>query len=272
MEYDHFYVTGDSHLKQGAPCEDFALSGQQGDEFFYAAVSDGCGGAHANTDVGARAAVYAFKSTALFFHDKAFTPEQFTREFDAQFQQRWISDNRFDNIATLIGVFKTTKGFKLVVYGDGSFIIRYQGGLSLLCHTSWEGMAFYPFCRIDSERAFVSQLEGETPFRVNTRAYLGNSLIQEESKSYSFEDVRNGFWMDIAEEDFQSVSLFTDGVDKVQHFSADNVIYALSAPMYFRGGFVKNQAVAFLNSYRESFLDSAYLGDDLAIATLRRSS
>lgn len=267
MNYDHFYTIGDSHVKQGGACEDFAMSGQYGDDFFYAAVSDGCGGALANTDIGARATVCAFKATAQLFKDAEVTPAKFTREFDAQFQQRWISDNKHDNIATLVGVFHSVAQCKAVVYGDGAILARKKDGSATFWRMGWEGVAYYPFCRIDSERAFLSQQEYEYPFTVLKLEFAPEGqLLLASSQSYQVADVRDGFWLDFDKEDFLSVSVFSDGVQKVWGYPEEAVALALSKHQSFRGGFVKQLATTFLSAYRQT--PDAYLGDDLAVATL----
>ena len=51
---DHYFTIGTTHARAGEPCEDYALSGTLKDGRVYGIVTDGCSGANARTDLGAR--------------------------------------------------------------------------------------------------------------------------------------------------------------------------------------------------------------------------
>ena len=78
---DHYFTIGTSHARAGEPCQDYALSGTLKDARVYGIVTDGCSGANARTDLGARVLALAMEAelqhtTSL---DDCFTPASIHR-------------------------------------------------------------------------------------------------------------------------------------------------------------------------------------------------
>jgi hypothetical protein len=59
---DHYFTIGTTHARAGEPCQDYALSGALKDARVYGIVTDGCSGANARTDLGARVLALALES------------------------------------------------------------------------------------------------------------------------------------------------------------------------------------------------------------------
>src|SRR5262249_51760251 len=122
---DHFLSIGRRHRAEGSACEDYALSGGRGGSAV-AVVADGCSGAHANTDIGARSACAAFLETALAglgdpnrMHALG---ETFSETLLEAFRKKWITPNPTDYMTTVVGLTATDRAIEGIVFGDGCLI------------------------------------------------------------------------------------------------------------------------------------------------------
>jgi hypothetical protein len=118
---DHYCTVGGMHVSQGTPCEDYALSGHLDRDAVFGAVSDGCSGARANTDVGARTIAFAFART---IQSRQVPAGEWFRGgfFDAlreSFASSRITNSEDDHLATFVGFVAIPETASVFLMGDG---------------------------------------------------------------------------------------------------------------------------------------------------------
>lgn len=139
MNVDHYFTIGTAHQSQGRPCEDYALSGTLDNGACYGVVTDGCSGANAHTDLGARALAWAFQRTAdqLCLTPAAGYPPLFQAKLLENFAQHQYSGEFSNYLATLVGFVATPEATSVCVHGDGAVALRHVNGNTTLIEYEW---------------------------------------------------------------------------------------------------------------------------------------
>jgi len=128
MNTDHYYEIGHKH----EICEDYAASGLLG-ELAFAFVSDGCS-ASTDVDFGSRALIFAAKDALL--NGMAFAKAEDLGDFiigrAEQAGKVFASMHPLALDATLLMTVANEERVRLLMFGDGVFIIRRPDGLTVV--------------------------------------------------------------------------------------------------------------------------------------------
>lgn len=129
LRVDHYFSIGRSHARAGEPCEDYALSGTLRDDRVYGIVTDGCSGANARTDLGARVLALAMEAelqstTSL---EDCFTPESIQR-IRTRLLSMPLGGRPQDYLASIVAFCATSTTAKVFMTGDGAFATRQTDG------------------------------------------------------------------------------------------------------------------------------------------------
>lgn len=263
MNSDHFFTIGKPHLTQGTPCEDFALSGEMRPGLAFGVVCDGCSGAKASTDVGARALAYAFRDALSKRAD--LSNGWFTESFLAQLQEAFIANQYTgrseDFLTTLVGMAATPTEAGVFVFGDGAVALRYADGRRLLIECSWwDNMPFYLQYRAEPEKyleAFAKQYQDDMlePFSIKRTLFQegaeGLQLLTESTERLSFDAAFDGYRLHLnpQEEGVEAMAVLTDGYDRIGKQPATSVVQAFLAFKNHEGCFVKRRLIRALESF-----------------------
>lgn len=247
MSVDHFFTIGQPHVRNGTPCEDYALSGRLADGSVYAALSDGCSGANARTDLGARGWCLAFERQVRTHGIEVFRPG-FVPDLLADYQARRWTENTLDDLASLLAMVATPTRAELWLMGDGGYALQHRNGDLTLVGLSWrDNTPFYPAYLLlnDVYTAFARATQGGVSEPVTERRQRWSNqngapvLVQEDVRRHPFEAFDAGFRvsLDPVSEDLLGVSLFTDG------------LWAIGVPggALLPGGIAAYEALAFKN-------------------------
>ncbi|WP_187631144.1 protein phosphatase 2C domain-containing protein [Paraburkholderia sp. UCT31] len=281
MNIDHFFTTGQEHVRQGTGCEDYALSGMSDDSArVFAVLSDGCGGANANTDVGARAICFAFEETmrARLARAGDWFDEAFLEEMKAAFALRFsMSPSPQDYLATLVGLVASPETATVVTFGDGAHLVRYADKRYRLQWLEWAGNApFYlnylcrpgHFDRWASEFSAAGRdsaaVECWSVFEETATGEL--ALLEEGSRERSLAELMGGHQVSYRPQDegIDGVTIFTDGIFRVSDVAARNAAREFTAYKNFAGAFVKRRMISALDKFAKTGNKPQ---DDLAVAT-----
>ena len=284
MNVDHFFTIGHQHVRNGSPCEDYALSELGGEGLpAYAAVADGCGGAFANTDIGARAICFAFDETMRWSQgDVEWFSPAFMEYLKSAFAQRFnLSSNRNDYLATLGAVVATPEKANVFIFGDGAYLVRYADGRHRLTWLEWSGNApFYLRYMLKAEdlarwaSGFAEEGEKETPatatecwtdFHVSPSGEL--EILDEASQPLTLESLMGGYVRSFAPADqgIDVIAIFSDGILRVNDVPEYEAAREFTAFKNFRGGFVKRRLTSALEAYAKK---GSKPQDDLAVAAV----
>lgn len=284
MNADHYFVIGKPHITQGAPCEDYALSGELGPDVCYGVVSDGCGGAWADTDVGARALSHAYKKiiSRRAGRTDGWVDPSFKDELLAQFIAHQITDCPDDNLATLNSVVASRTHAQVYCFGDGALLLKYKNGQRVFLEAEWWGNAPFYLAYLQNQALIERFLEpfsgGEKhpfldkvlqPFCLKKTVFLeenGEYVLQDESCDwFDFDQVENGLVLDFYPEadGIEAIAVFTDGVAKIGELPI--ALREFTSFKNFRGGFVKRRVIKALEQFAKA---GEYPRDDFAMACI----
>jgi len=278
MHADHYFTIGTDHISAGTPCEDYALSGTLRSGAVFGVVADGCSGANANTDVGARAIAWAFQRA---LREREAEPGQW---FDPGFSELLLdifnhhqyTGCGLDYQATVVGVVGTPEAASVYVHGDGAVIVRYaDGALRLIQLAWWENAPFYINYKLHPQALddFMLRFADGViePFLQTTTAFrqsAGELIIDSpQVKRFSMSEQFEGHVLQFrpAEEGIVSIAVLTDGIEKIGTLAPVAVATELMAFKNFEGSFVKRRV---MKALKELAKVGAVPRDDLAVATI----
>jgi hypothetical protein len=305
MNVDHFFTIGTDHQAQGRPCEDYALSGPLDGGAVFGVVADGCSGAKAHTDVGARALAWAFPR-ALAVHGAApgqwFGPG-FQQALQESFRQHQYGGARENYFATVAGFVATPDDAAVYLQGDGAVALRYADGRVRLIELAWwDNTPFYlnyqlhPDLLRQFEQRFddgvieplvqvsttVHRLGATAPIRTAAADVLAapaagvpaggvEGLVTETTvpirERFALADTYEGHVLRFKprEEGIVAMAVLTDGVSQVGALPATDVVRELMAFKNHQGEFVKRRL---LKALRELRREGSAPRDDLGMAAV----
>lgn len=286
MNVDHFITIGSAHNAQGKPCEDYALSGTLPAGAVFGVVADGCSGANANTDVGARAISWAFRQ--VLEHRMAEPGEWFANGFGGELERAFASLQfpaaaREDYLATVVGFAATPEKASVFVHGDGAVAIRFADGrIRLVEFNWWDNTPFY--LNYQLHRDLMDRFEGHLsrhyveqggddvgPFGVRTTTYrtgeTGLEVIESTHERFTMDALYNGHVINFrpAEEGIDAIAVLTDGVEQFGETPAAEVAKEFVAFKNHQGEFVKRRLLRALKDFRKDGLNPR---DDVGIAAV----
>ena len=272
MQVDHYFTIGSVHQAQGTPCQDYALSGVLNDSVCYGVVADGCSGANAHTDIGARAISWAFIKTLreriagpdtvfafdMFFH------EALRNNFKAMQYDPYLPNDLQNYLATLVAFIATPSHTQVLVHGDGAIAVKYANGdIELREFRWWDNMPFYLAYQQDTDLtdSFYQVYSSEfiEPLSIKcTRFKQGEPALEVLSTSttrFSLNDVFKGVVEVFHPEDEEIVALalFTDGIEQLGSDPL-KVAQEFLAFKNFEGEFVKRRVMRALKTFHKEGL------------------
>lgn len=138
MQTDSYFTIGTAHGKAGTPCEDYSLAGDLRPGLVFGVVTDGCSGAYAHTDEGARALGFAFRKVlrdSRHLADSWFDCA-YTQRLAEQFLANSYTEEPDDRYATAVGFAATADHAAVYVFGDGAYALRFSDGRHRLVWSS----------------------------------------------------------------------------------------------------------------------------------------
>ena len=224
MKIESFFTIGKRHSEEGLPCEDYALSEKIQDKFF-GAVSDGCSGANAKTDIGAR--LWSLSALNVIeeniFNGNELLPDNFTSLLIEDFKENRITRNNQDEIASLIVLIADNKNAKIWLMGDGGYALKHNNGDVTLYYYKWvDNAPLYPAYLLEpnffknlgkrNNMKDVAFTLTKTRFSFNTN----NKLIIKEHTcdTHGWDKMKNGLVINIDKEnqDISEIAIITDGL------------------------------------------------------------
>jgi hypothetical protein len=238
------YVTiGGLHMLAGQLCEDYALATQPENGVAIAAVADGCSGAHADTDIGARVICHAF---AHVMADHAAAREGRLRDdFDPTLESTMLqfafTQELADYLATLVGIVATPEHATAFVCGDGAIGARFRDGRFELRTFAWRDDAPYYFMyrlEPDVREGMIERLSADCPGAVRSQVVeftIGSDgvpiVVNRRVEAFTFDEFERGRRFEFAprRQQIDALAVFTDGIEKVGGRDAFEVVARLLA-------------------------------------------
>lgn len=279
MNVDHYFTIGSAHQTQGRPCEDYALSGVNPQGLAFGVVCDGCSGANANTDVGARALAWAYERTISSlaphatetFGSPSFTAALSTAFFSNQFTSRYA-----DNYATLVAFVATPQRATVLAHGDGAVMLRYLDGRMALIELEWlNSMPFYLNYHLDPA-TLAEFLEpyaeiGAEPFTQRTTLFVSKEdaleVVSVSELKFSAQELMVGHLLQFApaDEGIACLSVVSDGVAQVGGKTSVEVAGEFLSFKTRQGEFVKRRLMRAFKDFAKAGITP---GDDVGMSAV----
>ncbi|MDO8415236.1 MAG: protein phosphatase 2C domain-containing protein [Agitococcus sp.] len=266
MNVDHYFTIGSSHQSQGTPCEDFALTGILQEGFAYGVVADGCSGANANTDIGARALACAFRRTVAqrIGGAGAWFSGTFHDQLLANFRNmRYDNEEVGDYLATVVGFVATPEAASVYIHGDGAIAIRYADGrLKLIELTWWDNTPYYLGYSLEQQEQdkFIRLYQNGflEPFKQTITVWQktsdGLDVLEASNERFILDQVIDGHILHFhpREEGIVAMAVLTDGVGQLGQTPAIEVATELLSFKNYEGSFVKRRMMRALRLFHKA--------------------
>jgi hypothetical protein len=283
MNVDHYFTIGTDHQAQGRPCEDYALSGTLPGGAVFGVVADGCSGANANTDIGARALAWAFKRTATdaaYQNPAVLFGHFFHGELVEAFARHSYTGSPDDTLATVVGFIATPDQAAVYLQGDGALALRYADGSTRFIEFNWaNNKPYYMGYQLrphlaDRYEQEVTAEAGAHPFTQTTlhapspSATLTERLPDEPVREeFTLLQVKAGHVLRFnpRAEGIVAMAVMTDGVTQVGALPALQVAQAFTAFKNSQGEFLKRRLIKALKDFKR---EDAVPRDDVGVAAV----
>lgn len=263
--HDSIFVIGNSHLTQGKPCQDYALSGIANGPSVFSVLSDGCSNGK-RTEVGASLMAIAMKDAIR--DDHRFDAIQDKRNNVIEDIQRSINICKYDLLATCLSVVLTEEGGYVLVEGDGIIAIKQRNGGTWLRKFEWEKNApWYPIYWHDPDM-FITAHGGDTKALCLTRELYYRSECHDIAQ-YPLYEAIHGIPVFIPKErlsDIEYIAIFSDGICQIDGMDWKDVATSLLSFKNTSGDFVKRRMNAFVKGLKQSGNKHQ---DDLSMSCIR---
>lgn len=278
MNVDHFFAIGQRHVKQGTPCEDYALSAQMNSTLSYGVISDGCSGADANTDIGARAISWAMakciENRAALGAGEWFGPS-FLPELQDAFIKNRISPSHADYQASVVAFVSTAEDANLFFFGDGAYLVKFRDGTYKITWFEFDGNVPYylaytaaPAAESRFRRDIIGReaqavLECWTTFQIDAQGNL--TLLEEASRYLPFSSFDHGHVVTLkpAEQNIELLAVLSDGITNFTNNEIYTVVRECFAFKNYAGSFVKRRMIRALETLAKT---DSIAKDDVAVS------
>lgn len=277
MVVDHFFTIGQRHAREGSPCGDYAWSALLRDGSAAGAIADGCSGANANTDIGARALVHAFfQALPAEAPAGGWFGKPFLANLRRAFRANRITLDSCDYLATLVGFVASPARVSAFMFGDGAVLLRRRDRQAVLVEIEWRDNApcYLAYVENDERRdRFFASLPPTPIRRKETRLALpggvdsGVALLGSTNVDLDFAALENGLVLDfdVEAEQLDCVAVLSDGISSFAARQGYEVAGEFLDFRCARGSFVKRRLLRALAGLdREGHRPS----DDLAMAAV----
>ncbi len=272
LRTDHSFHIGEQHLRNGKPCQDYALSGRLVNGAGYAIVSDGCSSG-GKTDIGARLLTLATERALK--ENESETSFGVARDTYAETFRNTLGLEHRDMLAT--NLFALWHKDKLHVHttGDGIVALQYETGLQLY-RFGWDGnMPYYPAYRLAGEDQRYKEAQSKEQALTMTTDLVFNAkpdLDKHFDAEITTTDGMRGMELQFspsAAEDFRgrikAVGIFSDGVEQVDGLDEFEVVSALMSFKSTSGQFATRRMNRFLAEAKKTGRGPI---DDIAMAVI----
>ncbi len=259
---DSWFSIGKPHVVAGSPCEDYALSGEISgiSTVLFAIVSDGCSGAYANTDIGARTWAHAAKRRLGDLISGSDLVEEV--------RTRNITDDISDLAATLLVLQANTQKTTVQMWGDGCVFAQTKDGKEFLWECEWnDEMPFYLQYLLNPSwmRSFRQAHKAkEFPFVVK-KTTIKNEEIFKQEELLSIESAIKGWTLELPSENLSKIAIFSDGISKIDGFTTWEAAKEATNFKNTTGSFLKRRMIRFQQNCEK---EGRTLKDDLSVASL----
>ena len=268
LHVDHYFCIGSTHQRAGEPCQDYALSGTLPDGRVYGIVCDGCSGAKARTDLGARVLALAIEQA---LHNTPTLADCFTPAFVQQIQQRLLAmplgGTAQDYLASAVAFCADAHTAKVFMAGDGAVAVRRTNGTVEITEASWPDNApFYlGYCLQPAVLAQFVVREAMDGPTVQLRCQTGGTL--DSTQPIPTQDFRLGWTTELDLDTVESLMVCSDGMGQVSGLESLTVATACLAFKNFAGSFVKRRAIKALKHWHTG---GHMAQDDFSMAAMAR--
>ncbi len=268
LNADHYFTIGTTHARAGEPCQDYAISGALKDGRVYGIVTDGCSGANARTDLGAR--VLALAMEAELQHtttlEDCFTPESIQR-IRPHLLSMPLGGRPQDCLASIVAFCATATTAKLFMAGDGAYATRHTNGTVEIIEASWPDNAPYylGYCLQPTVAAqFTASLaKGALNVQLSTHTTNTDSITHD----IPAQDFLQGWTKEIDLTNITALAIYTDGISQISKRDTLEAAIACLAFKNYEGSFVKRRAMKALAQWEKN---GHIPQDDFSIAALVR--
>ena len=267
LHVDHYFCIGSSHARAGEPCQDYALSGTLVDGRRYGIVTDGCSGANARTDLGARVLALAMESelqsTASL--DECFTPA-FTDRIRIRLQIMPLGGSVQDYLASMVAFCANNTSAKIFMVGDGAYATRHTDGKVHITEASWPDNAPYylGYCLQPAVAAQFAAAAVKGGLSVRLGSHSSDSSTWQ---NIAIQEFLHGWTVELSLNGLSALVICSDGIGQISTLNALEAASACLAFKNYQGSFVKRRALKALAQWTK---DGLVPQDDFAIAALAR--
>lgn len=265
---DHYFTIGTSHARAGEPCQDYALSGSLKDTRVYGIVTDGCSGANARTDLGARVLALVMESelqhtSAL---EECFTPA-FIQRIRTRLQSMPLGGTPQDYLASIVAFCASTTTAKIFMVGDGAYATRHTNGTVQITEASWPDNAPYylGYCLQPTVAAQFNASAAKCTLSVQLSTHTTGS--DSTTREIPAQDFLQGWTTEINLNDVTALAICSDGISQISKLESLDAATACLAFKNYEGSFVKRRAMKALVQWEKN---GHIPQDDFSIAALAR--
>jgi hypothetical protein len=268
LNADHYFTIGSSHARAGEPCQDYALSGTLKDGRVYGIVTDGCSGAKARTDLGARVLALAMEAELHNTNslDDCFTPASIHR-IRSHLQSMPLGGAPQDYLASIVAFCATGITAKLFMAGDGAYATHHTDGSVHITEASWPDNAPYylGYCLQPTVAAQFGATAANGALNVQLSTHATNAHASTEE--VPAQDFLQGWTTEIDINHITALAICSDGIGQISTLDALDAATACLAFKNYAGSFVKRRAMKALAQWEKS---GHIPQDDFSIAALAR--
>jgi len=266
---DHYFTIGSSHARAGEPCQDYALSGTLKDGRVYGIVTDGCSGAKARTDLGARVLALAMEAELQHTQtlEDCFTQASIQR-IRTHLQAMPLGGKPQDYLASIVAFCATSTSAKLFMAGDGAYATRQTNGTVQITEAFWPDNAPYylGYCLQPTVAAQFTASAAKGALSVQLSTHTTNDDTNT-TRDIPAQDFLQGWTTEIDLTNTTALAICSDGISQISKLASLEATTACLAFKNYEGSFVKRRAMKALAQWEKN---GPIPQDDFSIAALAR--
>jgi hypothetical protein len=265
IHFDHAFHIGEKHLRQGKPCQDYALSGTLSECISYAIVSDGCSSGGL-TDIGSRLVVLATERAireSVLYGELSAQRINVARDAYIETFRRTLGLKADDMYATSLWALMTEDTVLAHAAGDGVVaLVRKSVDYPYTFELVWDNNTpYYPSYHLaGQDNGFAhAHKDSGTPLTltIEDTAPTGMGGIPDGSiRELTLKEGMAGITIDLSRSDpafvtpVLGVALFSDGVSQVDGLETREVVKSLLAFKSTTGQFFTRRMNRFLQDVK----------------------
>jgi hypothetical protein len=266
LKTDHSFHIGEQHVRQGKPCQDYALSGTLLENLSYAIVSDGCSSG-GMTDIGARLLSLALKQGLETGATRGIV-DRTTAYLTSM--QRSLELTTRDMLATgLLAFANNNQLVSVLVIGDGVVVEKPIVGSLIATKYEWSyNTPFYLAYGAELRKQFLDRTPTLTRESWSISSETNWRLIATEEVS-PYIAVEHGCWWEYEPPhgpwNLDSIAVMSDGVLQVDELPWQRVVWELMNFKSTSGQFATRRMNRFITEAKKQGRGPI---DDIAMAVI----